>query len=146
MGEERIAKRLDRFLILEDLLEEDFMFKQWVDSGADSNHLPICLEIWKQPKKPGSPFNLYSTWLKNEEVVQLIHSNWIPYQEDNGTRAAIHFTQNLLRIKKLLKEWETNKKLQDEQHIIQIEKDLKELQKKEVGASLCMRIERNSIH
>ena len=112
------------------------MFKQCVDSGVDSDHLPICLEIWKQPKKPAGPFKLCSAWLKNDEVVQLIHSNWIPYQEDHGTRAAIHFTQNLLRIKKLLKEWAANKKLQDEQHIIQIEQDLKELQNKEGGGFL----------
>ena len=92
VGEERIAKRLDRFLLSEDLLEEDFMLKQWVDSGADSDHLPICLEIKKQPKNLASPFKLCSSWLKNEEVVQLIHSNWIPYQDDNGTRASIHFT------------------------------------------------------
>ena len=106
------------------------MFKQWVDSGADSDHLPICLEIGKHPKKSVNPFKLCYAWLKNEEVVQLIHSNWIPYQVDNGTRAAIHFTQNQLRIKKLLKEWEANKKVQDDQHIIQIEQDLKELQNK----------------
>ena len=45
VGEERIAKRLDRFLLLEDLLEEDLMFKQWVDSGVDFDHPPIFLEI-----------------------------------------------------------------------------------------------------
>ena len=68
--------------------------------------------------------------------MQLIHSNWIPYQENNDTRAAIHFSQNLLRIKKPLKELAANKKLQDEQHIIQIEKDMKELQNREWGGFL----------
>ena len=72
------------------------MFKQWVDSKADSDHLPICLEIQKQPKKLASPFKLYSAWLKNEEVIQLIQSNWLPYQVGNGARASIHFSQNLL--------------------------------------------------
>ena len=112
------------------------MFKQWVDSRVDSDHLPIFLEIRKQPKNPSSPFKLYSAWLKNEEVVQLIQSNWTPYQEGNGTRAAIHFSQNLLRIKKILKEWAVNKKNQDDQAIIQIEEDLKELQNKEGGGFL----------
>ena len=74
LGEERIAKRLDRFLISEDLLEIDLMFKHWVDSGVDSDHLPICLEIRKQSKKFASPFKLSSAWLKNEEVVRLIKS------------------------------------------------------------------------
>ena len=136
MGEEIIAKRLDRFLITEDLQEEDFMFKQWVDLGVDLDHLPNCLEIWKHPKKSANPFKLCSTWLKNEEVIQIIHSNWLPYQAGNGTRATVHFTQNLLRIKKLLKEWAANKKNQDDQAIIQIEEDLKELQNKEGGGFL----------
>ena len=112
------------------------MFKQWVDSGADSDHLPICLEIRKQPKKPASPFKLYSVWLKNEEVIQLIQSNWLPYQAGNGVRDAIHFSKNLLRIKKLLKEWVAYKKNQDDQAIIQIEEDLKELQNKGGGGFL----------
>ena len=86
------------------------MFKQWVDSGSDSDHLPIFLEIQKQPKKPASPFKICSAWLKNEEVIQLIQSNWIPYQVGNDARAAIHFSQNLLQIKKILKEWAANKK------------------------------------
>ena len=112
------------------------MFKQWVDSGENLDHLPIYLEIRKQPKNLSSPFKLCSAWLKNEEVVQLINSNWTPYQAENGTRAAIHFTQNLTRIKKLLKDWATNKKFQDDQHNIQIEHDLKELQNKEGGGFL----------
>ena len=92
-----------------------------------------------------SAFKLCVTWLKNEEVLQLIQSNWIPYQEGNGTRAAIHFSQNLLKIKKLLKDWAANKKLQDDQQIIQIEKDLKELQNKEGGGDFShRRKERNS--
>ena len=114
-------------LDIEYLLEEDFMFKQWVDAGEDSDHLPICLEIRKQPRKSASPFKLCSAWLKNDEVVQLILSNWTPYQEGNGSRVAIHFSQNLLKIKKILKEWAVNKKIQDDQEIIRIDKDLKEL-------------------
>ena len=136
MGEERIAKRLDRFLLAEDLLEEELMFKQCVDSGADSDHLPICLEIQKQPKNLAIPFKLFSSCLKNEEVTQIIQKNWLPYQADNGTRATIHFTQNLIRIKKLLKDWAIKKKTQDEQAITQIEAELKELQNKDGGGFL----------
>ena len=83
-----------------------------------------------------SPFKLCFAWLKNEEVIQIIQSNWLPYQAGNGTRTAIHFSQNLLRIKKLLKDWATKKKNQDEQTINQIEEDLKELQKKDGGGFL----------
>ena len=69
VGEDIIAKRLDRFLLAENILDENLMFKQWVDSGADSNHLPICIEILKNPSKQANPFKLCSAWLKNEEVI-----------------------------------------------------------------------------
>ena len=112
------------------------MFKQWVDSGAESNHLPIFLEIKKQSKKPTSPFKLCSTWIKNEEVLQIIQSNQLPYQAENGTRVVFHFTQNLLRIKKLLKDWAAKKKAQEDQEITQIEEGFKLLQNKYGGGFL----------
>ena len=74
-GEDKIAKRLDRFLLGESLIEKALMFKQWVDLGADSNHLPICLEILRNPKKPAIPFKFCAAWLKNEEVLSLIHTS-----------------------------------------------------------------------
>ena len=95
----------------------DMMLKQWVDSGANSYHMTICLEILSNPRKPTNPFKLCATWLKNEEVIRLIHSNWIPYPVDEDTHAATHFAQNLSQIKILLKEWARNKKILDDQEI-----------------------------
>ena len=51
-GEDNIAKRLDRLLLVEKLLEKDLMFRKWVDLGVDSDHMRICLEFLKKPKKP----------------------------------------------------------------------------------------------
>ena len=110
MGEEWIAKRLDRFFKAENLLEKDLMLKQWVDSGVDSNHLPIFLEIQKTPGKLASPFKLCSAWLKNEEVLQIIQNKWKPFQETEGGRATIHFSQNMILINFFLKGWAQNKK------------------------------------
>ena len=44
-GEDMIAKILDIFLLVENMLERDLMFRQWVDSGTDLDHMPICLEF-----------------------------------------------------------------------------------------------------
>ena len=38
-----IAKRLDRFLMAERVLEEFGMYKVWVGFGFLSNHVPILL-------------------------------------------------------------------------------------------------------
>lgn len=45
VGEERIAKHLDRFLIREKLLDGPLQFQQWDGSGGESNHFPILLEV-----------------------------------------------------------------------------------------------------
>ena len=79
--------------------------------------MTICLEILSNPRKPTNPFKLCATWLKNEEVLMLIHSNWIPYPVDEDTHVFTHFVQNLSWIKILLKEWARNKKILDDQEI-----------------------------
>ena len=104
-GENRIEKRLDRFLLGGILIGKDMQFKQWVHSGDESNHLPICLDLMRNPQKPISPFKFCAAWIKHEEVLRLIHSNWIPYGVESTSHAATHYEQNLARIKKLLKEW-----------------------------------------
>ena len=105
-------------MVGESLLEYDLQFKQWVDSGGDLDHQPICLEVLRKPQKPTYPFKFGASWLKPEEVLELIQSNWTPYGAEAGSHATTHFVQNLARVKKLLKEWEKNKKIQDEQAML----------------------------
>ena len=81
------------------------MFRQWVDSTGDSNHLPIVLEILNDPKKPARPFKLCAPWLKDEEVFHLIQTNWIPFTASEGNHVASHFAQKFSCIKSLLKDW-----------------------------------------
>ena len=63
-GEDRIVERNDRFLMDESLMGRDLMFKQWMDSRAESDHMPICLKILRNPKKPTNPFKFFVAWLK----------------------------------------------------------------------------------
>ena len=66
-----------------------------------SSHLPGSI---KKPKKPATPFKFGAAWLKHEEVLELMQSNWTPYRAEVGSHAATHLVQNLARVKKLLKE------------------------------------------
>ena len=70
-GEDRIAKRPDRFLLVESLLGRDLMFKQWMDSGANSDNMPIFLESLNNPKNPSIPFKFCSAWLKMRRFSRL---------------------------------------------------------------------------
>jgi len=55
-GEARVAKRLDRFLLCEDLASRILMFRQWIGEGGNLDHFPILLELSKPPFKPVAPF------------------------------------------------------------------------------------------
>ena len=80
-----------------------------------------------------SPLKLCYAWLKNEEVIQIVQENWIPFQAEEGSRIFVHFSQNLSSIKKLLKDWAQNKKIKDDQSLSQIKTELEELQNVEGG-------------
>ena len=38
VGSESICKRLDRILLLADFLDKDFILKQWIGCGGNSDH------------------------------------------------------------------------------------------------------------
>lgn len=50
-GEDRIAKRLDRFLISEGLISRVPLLRQWVDEIGNSDHFPIFLDLSFPPPK-----------------------------------------------------------------------------------------------
>jgi len=66
VGETRIAKRLDHFLIYEPLALLPFQFRQWIGSGGESDHSPIRFEMEGGPQKPTTPFKFNSSWLKDD--------------------------------------------------------------------------------
>lgn len=62
-GDVAIGKRLDRFLVSENMLSGLLLFNSWVAMGGLSDHLPILLQIGVSSAKPPSPFNSNSIWL-----------------------------------------------------------------------------------
>jgi len=71
MGEARIAKKLDRFLLCEDLASRIPTFRQWVGEGGNSYHFPILMQLSKPPPKRATPFKLNPTWLQEESFNKL---------------------------------------------------------------------------
>lgn len=63
-GEHRIAKRLDHFLVGEDIVFSLIsQASQWVDWGGESDHNPVVLEIKGGMHKHPIPFKFYATWI-----------------------------------------------------------------------------------
>lgn len=78
MGEARIAKRLDQFLLSGDFSNNTSGFRQWVGSGGEagvSDHSPILLELARPHKKPPGPFKFNVGSLKEVEYHQLVVEN-----------------------------------------------------------------------
>ena len=61
-----------------------------------------------------------------EEFKELIKSLWIPYNPEIHRSAAIHFVENLGRIKQATKKWAHEKRIKDEQELKNIELVLEE--------------------
>jgi hypothetical protein len=118
MGEDYIAKRLDRFLILGNLVESPLIFRQWVGSRGESNHHPIFLEVVGGSRKSMSPFKFNSAWLKEEEFLNLVKELWNPIIQEEW--AMVQFSQNLF-LKKATIDWARKKKQLDEHELINTE-------------------------
>ena len=71
--------------------------------------------------------------LKNEEVIHLIQTNWIPFTTGDVNHVASHFSQNLSRIKSLLKDWAKQKKEAEDQPLKHVELDYVEIHNSEDG-------------
>ena len=79
VGSECICKRLDRFFLSADFLDMDFLLKQWIGCGGDSDHQPVFLHILPCTSKTHCPFNFNACWLEHIELVDLLKASWKVY-------------------------------------------------------------------
>ena len=82
-GDARVAKRIDRFLVAEQLVDRFFLVRQWVGSGGHSDHFLIFFEIKKGPINPPSPLKFNKTCLEDETFKTLFLTHWRPIVEEN---------------------------------------------------------------
>jgi len=123
-GESRVAKRIDRFLVAEQMVDRFFQVRQWVGSGGISDHFPIFFEIQKGPTNPPSPLKFNKGWLLDETFKNLLLENWTLYDRDLDRTAAFQFADNFKKLKRLIKEWSIAKKRREEEELKQVEEDL----------------------
>lgn len=63
--ESKIAKRIDTFIIVENLIEKNSIIREWLGLG-DSYHYPIYLEVLGDECKRANYFKFCATLLKEE--------------------------------------------------------------------------------
>lgn len=126
-GEERIAKRLDRFLINDLMASNVPVFRQWVGEGGNSDHFPILLELSKPPPKPAAPFKFNASWLQEESYNQLFRKIWRHAGRDHSENKGPLFMENLKRLKKATIEWASDRRKKQNEALNKIDNELRVL-------------------
>lgn len=123
-GDARVAKRIYRFLVAEQLVDRFFQIRQWVGSGGASDHFPIFFEIKKGPIKPPSPLKFNKIWLQDESFKNLFLSLWTPFHGDNVRITAFQFADNIKRLKEAIKDWSVAKRIREDAELKHVEAEL----------------------
>jgi hypothetical protein len=112
-GSSGIEKRLNAFLISEDLLNPSHLARAWIDLPYLSDHTPICLQLGKGNLGSSYPFKFNSAWLLEPAFDQIVRSVW----SDSSHSLPGDAQGNLVRKLKCLKantiSWLKRKKAQD---------------------------------
>ena len=75
-GSDAVARRLDRFFVVEDLLTEARLYRSWVDFPFISDQALIFLQLDFSPLHRAYPFKLNSHWLKERDFTNLVTKLW----------------------------------------------------------------------
>jgi hypothetical protein len=73
---DRISKRLDRFLIAEELLLGIGVYRSWVEYPFISDHAPILIQLEMPPRYKVFPFKFNPQWLKDQDFHLLVQTLW----------------------------------------------------------------------
>jgi hypothetical protein len=71
----------------------------------------------RDSEKPTNPFKFNKTWLEDDSFLGLIKEHWIPFKQDHPQSAAFQFTENLKRIKEVVKPWASQKRKNEDKEL-----------------------------
>lgn len=128
VGEARVVKRLDLFLINEDLSSMIPLFRQWVKEGGPSDHFPIYLELSKTPPKPLAPFKFNASWLQEVSYNKLFKETWIHPDRRSTEDKGFIFMENLKRLKKATSTCTKDGKAKQNEEMTRINEELQKLE------------------
>lgn len=103
-GENRIASRLDRFLISENILLEGTTVDSDILPSGGSDHWPIALEAAFLETPKNRPFRFEKFWLTHPNFPELLKKWWEEPRNIRGTKM-FKLQSKLKHIKHKIKEW-----------------------------------------
>jgi len=102
---EYFAKRLDRFLLHEQIMECLGEVHARVISNFLSDHRPITLQWRRANFRHGMPFKFNETWLDDQDFNALVHSLWT-CDSDQGPSLMVHILDKLDILPEEVKTWQ----------------------------------------
>ena len=105
MEEDGISKRLDRFLLSDQLVSSLPRFRVWAHRCGISDHFLVLLDWLDQQSTCAYPFKFNQSWLANEEFTKMISAEWPLTHSDNSMDTMFEFSYKLSVLKDKVKSW-----------------------------------------
>eukprot|EP00253_Pinus_taeda_P022843 PITA_22843 len=139
VGGDRIAKRLDHFLVSEFLFSRVPMIRQWFEEIGNSDHFPIFLDMTNPPPKPPAPFKFNPAWLHDPTFCKLFNDTWIHQGKNIGVDKSYFFMEDLKRLKKATISWAKEKKMKQSEEMSRIRDELKHMESVETDGAFWLK-------
>lgn len=126
-GNATLARRLDRFLIKQPLLQMLDIARQWVGHGGISDHSPVFLEFAFGPLRARPPYKFNSRWLLDPDYHNLVVHEWQHCDLLPDIEPARVINDNRNRIKGLTIKWVGAKRRMEWEELKRIELEISQL-------------------
>ena len=126
-GKNKIASRIDRFLLSEQIMNWDVFVEEKIMPAIGSDHWPIRLEIDIKKNLGKKPFKFEAFWLRNPQFLLKIEEWWT--QSTLKGKGKMHtFQLELKELKGKIKKWNKEEfgNIMEEKH--KLEKEMEEIQ------------------
>lgn len=120
MEDDKVAKRLDRFLVSETMIEDDVRIYQWVSWREESDIFHVVLELAPTYVKPPNAFKFNPSWL-DEDFVKMVKEQWIPCDGSLRDSTTLYFEHNLEKVKHIAINWALLKRLKEDKALSKVE-------------------------
>ena len=105
MGEEGISKRLDHYLLSNQLVNSLPRFRVWTHRCGISDHFSVILDWQDHRTDCAFPFKFNQSWLSNEEFKKMIRAEWPLILSDNPMDPMFDLSYKLRVLKDKVKSW-----------------------------------------
>jgi hypothetical protein len=129
VGQDSIARRLDRFLVSEDLLIASGLYNSWVELPFISDHAPILLQLEAPPNYKIYPFKFNPQWISEVGFGELVFKVWNDpmFLAENGKQCRILW--KLKELKRRTKIWLKALVKEKKEKLVALESEIKDKNK-----------------